>query len=333
MNYIYSLILTIIFLSSLKLGMTFILESIAAGTASVVGYALRCNFYECCTDEYIPRNTEALKNNLQNKLYGQQIAANMVYSAVHSHVFHLNPKKPLVLSLHGLPGSGKNYIVTMIANALYKNGEKSKYYHFFNGRVDFPDDKDNIYKVSLSNKIKTEINNCARSMFVFDEVDKMPVGVLDILVPFLDYTSWNQRDKSKAIFIFLSNTGSNYIVKRMIQLWEKGMNRENATLQDFESLISVGAFNEEGGLFKSGTIESKLIDHHIPLLPLEEKQVIQCLHDVFEHWGINNPTNAMIQEALSHVTYGPPPHNIYSTSGCKRLDHKVSSIIYKNDFK
>jgi hypothetical protein len=169
-------------------------------------------------------------------------------------------------------------------------------------------------------------------MFVFDEVDKMPAGILDILVPFLDYTSWSEKEKSKSIFIFLSNTGSTYIVKRMIELWEKGINRKNATLKDFETLITIGAFNEDGGLYKSGTIESKLIDHHIPFLPMEEPQIIQCLYDVFKHWGINNPSRDMINEALSHVTYGPPPYNLYSTAGCKRLEHKVSALLYKNDF-
>ena len=89
-----------------------------------------------------------LKSNLQERLYGQQIAQDIVFSAIHSHVHHENPRKPLVLSFHGLPGSGKNYIVTMIAEALFKNGEKSKFYNFFNGRSDFPSDKNvDLYKV------------------------------------------------------------------------------------------------------------------------------------------------------------------------------------------
>jgi predicted alpha/beta-fold hydrolase len=88
-----------------------------------------------------------LRSNLQNKLYGQQIAADIIFSAIHSHIFHSNPKKPLVLSFHGLPGSGKNYVVTMIANALFKLGEKSQFYHFFNGRNDFSEEKHNYYKV------------------------------------------------------------------------------------------------------------------------------------------------------------------------------------------
>lgn len=167
----------------------------------------------------------------------------------------------------------------------------------------------------------------------------MPPGVLDTLVPFLDYTNWNYMKKSKSIFIFLSNTGSNLIVQRMIELWENGKSRDDTTLQDFENLISIGAFNEKGGLHKSGTIESKVIDHFVPFLPMEEKHVIECIKDLFNHWNSRDyteeitkkmyiePTKENIDKVLSHVTFGPPPHNLYSTAGCKRLDHKVSILL------
>ena len=91
---------------------------------------------------------------LKEKLYGQHIAQNLVYTSVHSHVNHNNPRKPLVLSFHGLPGSGKNYVATMIAEALFKKGEKSEHYHFFNGRNDFPYDRNvEEYKVQIKYNI------------------------------------------------------------------------------------------------------------------------------------------------------------------------------------
>lgn len=83
-------------------------------------------------------------------MYGQHIARDIIYSAVQSHVHHNNPKKPLVLSFHGVPGSGKNYAASMVAQTLFKNKDKSYFYYFFNGRHDFPMDTEvNIYKVRL----------------------------------------------------------------------------------------------------------------------------------------------------------------------------------------
>lgn len=46
-------------------------------------------------------------------------------------------KKALVLSLHGWTGVGKNYAVTMIAEALYAKGMNSKYVKVFMGNKDF----------------------------------------------------------------------------------------------------------------------------------------------------------------------------------------------------
>lgn len=170
-------------------------------------------------------------------------------------------------------------------------------------------------------------------MFVFDEVDKMPEGLLDVLVPFLDYNTWDKswRDqtahKQKAIYIFLSNTGSTRIVQRLLNLWEEGRQRHTTKLQDFENLVSIGAFNEKGGLHHSDTIDTNVIDHYVPFLPLEEVHVKKCLIAAFLERNFK-PTDEMIEEVLSYVTFGPEPHNIYANAGCKRLQQKVAATIY-----
>lgn len=301
------------------------------------------------------------------ELYGQEMAQHVIINALRAHLTSNNPSKALVMSFHGPPGTGKTYISQMIAKFLYKKGDQSKFYHFFNGRNDFPlQDKVNEYKVYFyyyykiifeSNIYKFNVNimiyyfttqdelykiiinslqKCERSMFVFDEVDKMPEGVLNVLVPFLDYNTWikswrlaSSINARKAIYIFLSNTGSSRITQRLLTLWEEGRQRHTTKLQDFENLISVGAFNERGGFYHSDTIDSNVIDHYIPFLPLEEVHVKKCLNKIFIDRGIH-PTNEMIEEALSYVIFGPPPHNIYATTGCKRLEQKVGTIIYAN---
>lgn len=164
-------------------------------------------------------------------------------------------------------------------------------------------------------------------------MDKIPTGVLDALVPFLDYSSYKNRGKSKAIFIFLSNTGSVEIVDKMVSWWQQGRKRNDIKLRDFEELITIGAFNEKGGFYKSDTITSKLIDHHIPFLPMERSQIEQCIRDVFIHWGIKQPVDSDVKEVLSNIRFGPLGYDLYSNSGCKTLDHKVTSTIYKGTFK
>lgn len=302
-----------------------------AGLATMyTGYSLlKCKVMECCTDDYIPANIWYLGAMFERDLFGQKIAHETVLNAMRGHLSHLHPVKPLAMSFHGLPGSGKNFVVKMIAKALFKKGEESEYFHFYNGRDDFPRERDvGKYKEDLRKTLINSLKKCEKSLFVFDEVDKMPEGLLDVLVPILDYTTYSQLpgvDKNKAIFIFLSNSGSQQIVRRLLELWESGRKREDMTLQDFENLITIGAFNEKGGFHKSDTIETSLIDHYVPFLPLEEPHVISCIERAFRERKIH-PTKEMIDEVLTHVTFDPPPHNLYSKAGCKRLDVKVALV-------
>lgn len=307
--------------------------AIIGGLTSLGGYYyqyLHCNYAECCTDDYIYLDLTKLDKLFENKLYGQHIAHKTITSALKGYFQH-DQAKALTFSFHGTPGTGKNYVAKFIADSILKKGTESKYFHFFNGRISFPlKEKVDQYKVQLEETIKKALNACPRSLFVFDEIDKMPEGILNALVPFLDYNTWSMKQSTnKPIFIFLSNTGSRSIVQQLITLWENGVKREDTKLQDFENLISIGAFNEKGGFHFSDTIETSVIDHYIPFLPLEKEHVEKCIKVAFLKRKVK-PTEQMIEEAFSHMTFDPPPHNLYSKSGCKRIEQKIATIIYSH---
>ena len=51
----------------------------------------------------------------------------------------------------------------------------------------------------------------------------------------------------RSIFIFLSNTGGKEITKKVHDIWLTGkVKREELTVSDFERLVELGAFNEDG---------------------------------------------------------------------------------------
>jgi hypothetical protein len=50
-----------------------------------------------------------------------------------------------------------------------------------------PFQKEFTFQLHLIDWIRGNVTQCNRSLFVFDEVDKIPQGVLDALKPFLDY--------------------------------------------------------------------------------------------------------------------------------------------------
>lgn len=79
-----------------------------------------------------------LEQLLKSKLFGQHIAEFAVPRILRGFYRNKNPKKALVMSFHGLTGSGKNYISNIIANSTYEKGTGSSFVHVYSGTKDFP---------------------------------------------------------------------------------------------------------------------------------------------------------------------------------------------------
>ncbi|XP_074976549.1 torsin-1B isoform X2 [Caretta caretta] len=226
--------------------------SIAIGAASVLtGYlsypSFYCGFVECCPGAADRPNTTALKEDLDNKLFGQHLAKDVILKAVTGFRNNPNPKKPLVLSLHGWGGTGKNFVSQFIAKSIHKAGQKSKFVHLFIATLHFPHEHQiQLYKDQLQTWIRGNVSACARSVFVFDEMDKLHPGLIDAIKPFLDY--YEQIDGvsyRRAIFIFLSNAGGDLINKAALDFWRSGKDRKQIQLKDLEPLLSVAVFNNK----------------------------------------------------------------------------------------
>jgi torsin-1 len=238
------------------------------------------------------------------------------------------PSKPLVISFHGTPGTGKNYVADFIAKSLYKNGLKSKYVHKFYGRLEFPEaGKAQVYGRQLRDKIINAVSKCEQSLFIFDEVDKMPPGVFDTITALFDHhSSIGGLDFRRSIFLFLTNAAGVEIAEKLVTLSTKdGMFREETKLSDFERICELGAYSIKGGLENSGTIEAGVIDHFIPFLPLERRHVEKCIIAMFGKMRVI-PKEEQVAEVMKTVTFAD---NTFANSGCKRLDKKVGLEVYK----
>lgn len=214
-----------------------------------------------------------------NRVFGQHLATKELKNIL-SAFYKKTTTKPLVISLHGTPGTGKNFVADQIVTARYDKGKRSKYVHGFSGRIDFPlNDLAQSYSAALLTKIVDEIKSCPSSTFIFDEVDKMPPGVFESIVGLLDHNNlYHKVDMSKSLFIFISNLGGVEISKRLLSLMRRdGISREETRLSHFETILEESAYNDEGGLQRSRSIEKATIDFFIPFLPLEKRHVVMCI--------------------------------------------------------
>ncbi|XP_022672628.1 torsin-1A-like isoform X1 [Varroa destructor] len=325
------------------------------GLAVSAGYAfynsLRCKYEECCSEPWIrkikcspsAKGNKDVKNKnpptdndygyleqvLKQSLHGQPLVYASVPGAVAQHLCNPNPKKALVMSFHGWTGGGKNYASMILANYLYKKGLRSDFVKLYVSTLHFPhQDEIGRYKRKLQKEIVEQVKKCPQSMFIFDEIDKMPAGLIDIIKPFLDFhTSLDGVDYRKCIFVFLSNTAGDLIARQALTYWKDGIDRNRIALKDMESVIGLGSFNEKGGLYRADIVDKNLIDVFVPFLPLEKRQINQCIRDDFHRKNVE-PTKKMVDTIADELEYIPQEFQLYSSTGCKKVQHKVQQYLH-----
>ncbi|XP_060553589.1 torsin-1A-like [Ruditapes philippinarum] len=310
---------------------------VAVGSAISAGLlagfnVINCMIYECCTDRWLKANYTDLKLTLDAKLYGQHLVIEPIVKHLKAHGKE-NPSKALALSFHGWTGTGKNYVSRIVAEKLFVKGMKSKYVHLISATKEFPH-KEMVpfYKDKLRDFIEARVKECPRSFFIFDEMDKMPAGIIDTLKPYLDfYENLGGVDYRKATFFFLSNTAGNDIAERTIANWKSNIDRESIKLKEMEEVIRLPALNNKSGMWHSELILKNLITAYIPFLPLERGHVKQCIKDGLVYKGYYKSeeeiSDAKVQEIADELQYYPEGINIFSTTGCKRIHEKIDFIM------
>ena len=122
------------------------------------------------------------------RVFGQHLVSNIVLKAVVGHLNDESPSKALALSFNGWTGSGKNFVSQIIAEHLFRKGMGSKYVHLIISTHDFPHHSElDFYKRKLRAIVAGSVAECPRSLFIFDAMDKMPIGLTDTLIPYLDH--------------------------------------------------------------------------------------------------------------------------------------------------
>lgn len=60
------------------------------------------------------------------------------------------------------------------------------------------------FQIELKDWVQSNLTECGRSVFIFDEMEKMPVGLIDVLEPFLGpFHVVFRTNYRKAIYIFI----------------------------------------------------------------------------------------------------------------------------------
>ncbi|KAJ8006070.1 hypothetical protein DPEC_G00124440 [Dallia pectoralis] len=289
---------------------------------------LVCTISESCDCDFKP-NIRGLEWDLYKNLYGQHLAQDIVSEEVTKFLQTENPDRPLVLSFHGASGTGKTMVSTMLGRHLYGTAMGSPYIHQFVPTLHFPiPDHNKQYRVELKRWLKGNLTSCARSIFIFDEMEKMPPGVIDIVAQFLGPShSVFGTNYRKAIYIFISTIGEEVINRIALETRQAGREREEIQLVDLEDGISQAVYNSErSGFFHSKIIQEKLLTSFVPFFPLSRRHVERCAHRELCQRG-ECQRRDVVTAVGGAVAYIPEHGQHFSSTGCKSVPAKINFFL------
>ncbi|XP_034871641.1 prosalusin isoform X1 [Mirounga leonina] len=305
-----------------------LLGLVSAAAAAWDLTSLRCHLGTFCECDFQP-DFQGLECDLAQHLAGQHLAKALVVKALKAFVQDPAPTKPLVLSLHGWTGTGKSYVSSLLAHYLFRGGLRSPHVHHFSPVIHFPHASHmERYKKDLKSWVQGNLTACSRSLFLFDEMDKLAPGLMEVLVPFLG-SSWvvfgtNYR---KAIFIFISNTGGEQINQVALEAWRGRREREEIRLQELEAVISQAVLdNPHHGFWRSGIMEEHLLDVLVPFLPLQRHHVWHCVLNELAQLGLE-PREEVLQAVLDSTTFFPEEEQLFSSNGCKTVASRIAFVL------
>uniref|UniRef100_A0AAY5KE47 Torsin family 2 member A n=2 Tax=Esox lucius TaxID=8010 RepID=A0AAY5KE47_ESOLU len=270
-----------------------------------------------------------LEWDLYKNLYGQHLAQDIVSEEVANFLQAENPDRPLVLSFHGASGTGKTLVSSMIGRHLYGTAMGSPYIHQFVPTLHFPmPEHAKQYQVALKRWLKGNLTACARSIFIFDEMEKMPPGVIDIVAPFLGPShSVFGTNYRKAIYIFISTIGEEVINRLALETRQAGREREEIRLVELEDAISQAVYNNKrSGFFHSRIIQEKLLTSFVPFLPLGRRHVERCAYRELCQRG-ECQRKDVVEAVGGAVVYVPEQGQHFSSTGCKSVPAKINLFL------
>ena len=328
----------LIFTECLALDFGNIGNSLYIGAASVLYVGIDygkvpCYRFECCTIGkggvyWINNDAKLLENLLEEKLFGQHIAKTILSKQLYSFLVDPIPRKPFVVHISGKTGTGKNHIANIIAQARYAKGTESKHILKLIGTHEYSTMELETAKKRIRDEVSLHVKKCKHALVVIDESDKLPVGTLNAISPFLDINPHvDNVDYRHTIFIFISNSAGNAIKDYTSKQLEEGFSREQITIHGMETLIQSHLYNE-GELKHSSLISRYQLDAFIPMLPLERRHLILCAEEYLKtrknKCGCSDEKCFSIRaaEIVDEIDFT----GRFSRSGCKKIWTKANLI-------
>ena len=271
---------------------------------------------ETCDSNWLrSRNISNLSDILHKELFGQPFVKTILLKVIGTYLSSGQQKKALVLSFHGCTGTGKTHVAKLLAKFLYEKGSTSEFVHWKDATVNYQLSDNLDYHRDLQEFIVKNTKACKKSLFIFDEFDKMPVGLTNVLKPYLEsHVDIEGIDYRNNIFLLLNNHAGNMINNIILKTIESNGKQVSTNTFDFNEL--------NYSLFPI----TNLIDYCVPFLPLQRSHVKQCVAMEIKKYGqyLNeDKTKKLTEQVANEMQY----NGIFSETGCKMVLKKLDIFL------
>ncbi|XP_046577459.1 torsin-4A-like [Haliotis rubra] len=289
---------------------SFIVFNIFLGMCLSV-YALKVIQSTCST--FADFDVSDLKRDLRSKVYGQHLATEIIPDLINRYLTEMHQRssqKPLVISLHGWTGVGKNYVSKIVSDFFpYTTVNKLLV------PLHFPhSSQDDVYAQQIPEWIETNITRCYINFVIFDEMDKASDGVLQGLNESVNMIVNQNATDTPVIFLLLSNSKGAEINKHVFQLLSAGRHRDDITIDDFSHV-----FQTEKPLWYTKFVPQRVVDVFVPFLPLERYHTVQCIKKDIVKKGLNVDKKAVSDVVQEMSFFKLNSGKEFSHTGCKRV--------------
>ncbi|TRY53986.1 hypothetical protein DNTS_015545 [Danionella cerebrum] len=276
------------------------------------------NAIENLDDHVLKYDLEGLEKTLKREVFGQQEVADGLLGHLQDYLSTYVHNKPLVLSLHGATGVGKSHIGRLLAQ------------HF---RSVVGDDLVMQYFVLHHCPTEEEVPLCAKSLdshisemvtqaeeeekiplFIFDEVEHMPMMLLDTLQELIH--PQNNNKYLNAIYVLISSLGHEDITKFVLHNSSMALSERPNLCQELSPWLK-SYLREYHMLFLDAEI--------LPFMLLEKSHVMNCFMDEMFREGFY-PDRLHVENLAEELSYFRVGEQEFSHSGCRQVVAKVNLL-------
>ncbi|KAG7670931.1 hypothetical protein Ndes2437A_g04565 [Nannochloris sp. 'desiccata'] len=260
--------------------------SVALGWAAAVAIAAAVGSILSGTSQFVPNACDHLDTYLTSRIVGQDLALRQISDAICDHLAQPNPRKPLVLSIHGPPGVGKSLFHQEAARALYNTnpnpdlrcpGPDCGGYKVLFG-LDFSADDREAQHAALRSALDDHMRYSPESFLILEEYDKLDCTMRGFFRHILEGGTIGNYSLAKSIVVLESNTGYTSLHRMLEQAGSRERISPEVAQKELKDLV-FERWQQQGCEERSDTMKMVgLVDFFLPFFPLERKHV----HELFE---------------------------------------------------